>query len=243
MIDQKIIIDTIAKHLDSLESLASTIIILSVAIAWAGIQRSQQIEVFSTTFNRRHAFFVVAALYLIANMSILILFLRLGDLVGFLDKNNIVKGVTQLSTHKWILNPFAYFGNSTIAQIHSSEGFGLLISVWWLCNASLSSLMDDKKHKVANILIGLFLVIGLCSMFAIQRVFSIILESLQKSHTELYTLVLQTMNDRTVGTIIGIIVGGLIFAAVNLLQAKCLQSGAKVTAQPSASVDAKKPRH
>lgn len=243
MMDQKIIIDNIAKHLDSLESLVNAIIILSVAIAWAGIQRSQQIEVFGTTFNRRHAFFVVAALYLIANMSILILFLRLGDLVRILDKNYIVKGITQISTHKWILNPFAYFGKSTITQAYSSEGFGLLIVVWWLCNASLSSLMDDKKHKVANILIGLFLVIGLCSMFAVQRVFSIVLASLQKDHTELYTLVHQTMNERSVGSIIGIVVGGLIFAAVNILQNKWLQSDVYEHAQPNASVDVKKTRH
>ncbi len=74
-------------------------------------------------------------------------------------------------------------------------------------------------------------------MFAIQRIFGIVLAALQKNHAELYTLVLQTLDERTIGTFIGIIVGGLIFAAVNILQNKWLQSGDNMLAQPGTSAD------
>lgn len=226
--DQIILVANIGKHLDSLETLFNSVILLAIAIAWAGIQRSQIIEVLGTKFNRRYAFFVAAALYLVVNMSILVLFLRLGDLVALLDNKNLAKGITQIATHRWILNPFGYFGSSTIAQMYSSGGLGLLISIWWLCNASLSSLMDDKKNRAANILFGLFLIIGLVSMSAIHRVHAAVLSALSKTDPGLYDLVLQTSGERTIGAFLGIVVGGLIFFAVNFLQRKWLP-GIKTT--------------
>ena len=235
--DQNILVNNVAKHLDSLETLVTSIVILAVAIAWAGIQRTQTIEVMGAKFDRRHAFFVVATLYLILNLSILILFLRLGDLIGFLDDKHIVKGITQLATHRWILNPFAYFGNSTIAQVYSSEGFGLLIVVWWLCNASLSSLMDDKKNWAANFLLGLFLMIGLASIWAIHRVFRIVLTSLGQSDIGLSGLVLETLDERTIGVILGIIVGVLIFFSVNMLQVRWLRAEKPTVVQQGAPAD------
>lgn len=221
--DQAVLIDSIGKHLDALEFFVNAIILVSVAVAWAGIQRSSEIEILGTKFNRRYAFFAVAVLYLIANMTILILFLHVGDLVALLKGENAVKGISRLLTHSWVLNPFSYFGGSGIAQIYSSEGYGLLIAIWWLCNASLSTLMDDKRNKPAQVLIGLFLLIGLASMFAIQRVFYITLVTLKKSAPKLYLAVTQTTEIRMIGVFLGILVGGLIFSIVNILQDRWLK--------------------
>jgi hypothetical protein len=216
--DQEIILEALGKHLDLIEAYVNTISLLAVAAGWAGIRHLRDIEAFGTKFDRRHAFWVLAVLYLLANMAILILFLRIADLIVLLDATHLTKGVTTLETHSWVLNPFSYFGGSGIARLHSSEGYGLLIATWWLCNASLSTLMDDKRHRFAQLLLGLFLLIGLGSMSAIQRVYGVVVERLHASEPELYRGVTDVITDRSIGAVLGIVVGGVIFIVANRLQ-------------------------
>ena len=218
--DQSVLITNIAKHLDSLETIISSIIVLAIGLAWAGVSKHREIEIAGAKFSRRHAFYAASAVFLVANMSILILFLRLGDMVILLDQSNILKAFTQLSTHRWVLNPFSFFGHSDIAKIYSSEGVGLLIAVWWLCNSSLSSLMDDKGNKAASILLGIFLVIGLASIYAINRVNSELLGAMKPVSPDIYALLLEASDERMLGVVIGIVVGVLIFVSVNYIQSK-----------------------
>lgn len=208
--------------MDSIEAYVDWVILLAVVIAWAGIRRETEIEALGVKFNRRHAFFAVAALYLIANVAFLILVLRIGDLIALLDRNHTIEGITTLATHKWVLNPFSYFGKSGIARLHSGEGFGLLIATWWLCNGSLYTLMDEKKNRRATVLLVLFLGIGLTSMLAIQRVYMILLECLKSTAPNLFAEMSATSFERTVATFLGIVVGSLIFTAVNVLQYRWL---------------------
>lgn len=225
--NQDVIVEAIGKHLDTIETYVNAIVLLAVAAAWAGVRRSREIEAFGTKFDRRHAFWALAVLYLVANMTILIVFLRVGDLVLLLDPSNVVKDITKLATHSWVLNPFSYFGGSAIARFYSSEGYGLLIATWWLCNASLSTLMDDKRNRVAQFLLGLFLAIGLGSMLAINRVYGVVLGALRASAPGLYAAASSTVVDRNVGNGLGIIVGGLIFVAANRLQQRFMLTNDK----------------
>lgn len=99
---ERIIIDSILNHFNLLESSINTVLVLSLAILWAGIQRKQYIEIFGNTFNRRHAFFIVSIFYLFVNVSVLVVFLRLGDLISLLEgKQSLINGITQFSTHRW----------------------------------------------------------------------------------------------------------------------------------------------
>lgn len=218
--NQDILVDAVGKHLDMIETYVNAVALLAVAAAWAGVRRSREIEAFGTKFDRRDAFWALAVLYLIANTAILILFLRVGDLVLLIKPSHSVKAATTLATQSWVLNPFGYFGGSAVARFHSAEGYGLLIAVWWLCNASLSTLMDDKRNRAAGLLLGVFLAIGLGSMLAINRAYAVILGSLVTSAPALHAAVIETLPDRTVGTGMGILVGGLIFVATNRLQAR-----------------------
>lgn len=220
--DQDVIVEAVGKHLDTIETYVNAIVILAVAAAWAGIRRSREIEAFGTKFDRRDAFWALAVLYLVGNMAILILFLRVGDLVVLLDPPHVVKGITTLATHSWVLNPFSYFGASGVARFHSAEGYGLLIATWWLCNASLSTLMDDKRNRAAQLLLGVFLAIGLGSMLAMNRVYFVVLDSLRASAPALYAAASNTVVERGVGSALGIVVGGLIFVAANKLQVRFL---------------------
>lgn len=127
-----------------------------------------------------------------------------------------------MATHSWVLNPFSFFGTSGLARFHSAEGYGLLIATWWLCNASLSTLMDEKRNRAAPLVLGLFLAIGLGSMVAMNRVYGLALEGLRTAAPALYAAALNTSVERTVGNGLGIVVGGLIFVAANRLQVRFL---------------------
>jgi len=215
-------LEAISSHLGSVATYVDWIIVAAIGVAWAGLQRERKIEALGVTFDRRHAFYAVATLYLVANVAILILFLRVGDLFVQLDRESVAAGVTRLSVHEWVLNPFAFFGVSPVARLHAGEGYGLLIATWWLCNTSLSTLMDDKTNRGARILLALFLCTGLASMFGIQRVYAIVLFRLQEASPTLFAAVSATGLERMVACFVGIAVGGLIFTAANVVQQKWL---------------------
>jgi hypothetical protein len=220
--DQQIMLEAISSHLGSVATYVDWIILAAIAVAWAGLQRQRKIEALGITFDRRYAFYAVATVYLVANVAILILFLRIGDLLVQLDRENVVAGVTRLTVHEWVLNPFSFFGTSLVARLHAGEGYGLLIATWWLCNTSLSTLMDDKTNRGARVLLVLFLCTGLASMFGIQRVYSIVLFRLLEASPELSAAVSATALERMVASFVGIGVGGLIFTAANVLQTKSI---------------------
>lgn len=94
--DQEILILSLTKHIDSLEIIFNWAVVLSIAIAWAGIQRHQQIEALTLKFDRSHAFYAISGLYLTANIAVLILLLRLADLLALLDDNHFLKGLSIL---------------------------------------------------------------------------------------------------------------------------------------------------
>lgn len=228
--DPKIIINNIATHLNLLESLVNTVIILSLAIVWAGIKRKQHIELLGNTFDRRHAFFIVAGFYLVINISVLLIFLRTGDLILLLkDKDSLITGITQFSTHRWLLNPYSYFSTNKLTCVqfaYSSLGLGMLILVWWICTASLYSLMDDKNNVTAQILIGLFVAIGICSVFTIYRGFNNVMQvsKIFLTDTETYGLLQESMRGKIIGAAAGIISGIAFFITTYLFQKKWLKN-------------------
>jgi hypothetical protein len=218
--DQNVIINSLEKHLDFAASIFNWAIPLSIAVAWAGIQRKKEIEAWQLKFSRKHAYFAVSALFLIANLAVLIVFLRVGDLLSLLDNDNFMKGLTTVATHSWFLNPFGYFGGSFIARLHSCEGFGLLIVTWWLCYSSLSTLVDDYSNKRVMFLLIVFLFIGLASMQAIQRIYGIVLLRTATLNSDYYAALLSTAAERSVAILLSIIVGSLTFVAARRLQTR-----------------------
>ncbi len=217
--DQKAVIDAIPKHLDAMEKIVAWIILFAIAVAWAGIQRKRRLELLGVEFERTTGFYVSSVAYLMANTMILIYFLRIGDVVRLLEKDKIEEGVSKLATHSWLLNPFAFFGNGFVSEAHAAEGYGLLIAAWWLCHTSLFMLIEDKRLRVAQTLLYFFLAVGIASMFAIYRVYGIVLSQLSAYNKDaLYESIAGTATERFIGVFIGIIVGVLIFSAANYTQ-------------------------
>jgi hypothetical protein len=99
---------------------------------------------------------------------------------------------------------------------------GLLIVVWWLCHASLSTLMDDKKHRLFRVLNSIFLVIGVMAIVAIHRVGWIALAQVRATDTIFAEGIGRTLPERIIASLLGIVVGALIFGTVSVLHKRRL---------------------
>jgi hypothetical protein len=216
--DQMILIDAIGKHLDLLEKLTTWALLVSLAIGWAGLQK-KDISALGMMFSRKEAFAAASAIYLFANMIIVILFLRLGDLLMMIDDNHFTQAVTKLSSHTWIMNPYAYFGSTASALSYSCEGFGILIVLWWACHASLSTLADGLQTRRQKILVGGFLLIGLGAMLSVNRVFGIVLDRGRSAlPPQVYAAMMSTITERTSAAFLGAGIGALLFFVTLLLR-------------------------
>jgi hypothetical protein len=214
-----ILLDAITNHLNALESIYKWAVLVALAVAWAGIRRQQKIKIFDIEIERRQSFYALAALFLLANVTVLVLFIRLGELMSAVGDADFLDGFTRLSTHPWILNPFAYFGDSRWAGLVSSEGFGLLVVIWWLCFSGLHALLDDSHARYVRFLLGAFLFTGLLTMLAIHRVAWIVVDRLHNLHSRLYLDVVGTGWERLVGILLGLCVGLFVFNRTRRLQA------------------------
>jgi len=174
--DQKELADSLGKQMDTVADTVYWALLLAVVFLWAGLTEQPLIKALGLEIKRSQALYVACAFYLFANLFILIQFLRIGDLVRSIERTNLQTALTKLVTHKWIANPFAFYGTLPSSMLHGSCGFGLLVVVWWIGNTSLYALADTISSLSAILLQGLFLAIGLGSILAIRRVYSIIVE-------------------------------------------------------------------
>jgi hypothetical protein len=212
--DQKELADSLGKHLDAAAETVYWALLLAVVFLWAGMTKQDPVKALGMDIARNQAFLAACLVYVCANLFILIYFFRIGDILRRVDDEIFLVALTKLCAHKWAANPFAFFGVTPFAKIHGSCGFGLLIVVWWIGNASLYALSDHAFSRGGLLLQGLFLGIGLASMFAVQRVLPIVLKRLETVSPELLAEVKATMPYRAVLTFTGIGAGGLIASVV-----------------------------
>jgi hypothetical protein len=223
-VEQTVLADSITKHLDALLALVNYAILLALAVTWTGLQRTDELTVLGIKFSRKHAFFVVSPLYLIMNLALVILFLRIGDLLNLLDNANFSAGLTRLTVHPWLLNPFALFGSTRAARLYQAEGYGLLIVTWWLCNSSLLALTDDLKRHLFTYFVftSLFLCMGVGAMGAINRIFYIIGVRMALLNPALQGAIKAAHAQRDLESLLGIGIGVLLHMNVLRLQSRSL---------------------
>ncbi|MBR1210315.1 hypothetical protein [Bradyrhizobium sp. JYMT SZCCT0180] len=214
--DQKELGDSIAKQLDAAADTIYWALLLAIVFLWAGLTNQDPIKALGMEIARSYALFIACGLYLATNLFVMVLFLRVGDTLQLVDDLTLPLALTKLGTHKWVANPFAFFGNGQLAKIYSSGGFGLLIIVWWIGNTSLYALSNDAFSPIGLLLQGLFLAIGLASMTAVQRVLFIVMKRVELISPELHAEIGATIPYRAFLTFVGIGTGGMIAFANNM---------------------------
>src|SRR6185437_8282353 len=172
--DQATLIEALGKYMDVLEKVSYSTLFLTLGIGWAGLQ-GKDINALGMSFNRRQAFVAATVVYIFVDFLILVLFLRLGDLLTQVDAGQFNLAAAELATHTWCMNPFAFFGDDAWSALFNVAGFGLLIFLWWLCNASLMTLAGDRYTAARIGLWVLFFALGLSTVRAIIRVVQILL--------------------------------------------------------------------
>lgn len=215
-LDQKALLKSISKHLDSLAASIKWAILFSVTLWWAGLQKQDPIETLGVEVAKQHAFVLGSIAYSAVNAAVLMKLLRLADLMRLVHDESLIDAVTRLATHSWELNPFAYFGPSIFTRTHSCLGVGGLIAVWWMCNSSLYAL-KPASGLLEFLLLGVFLVIGLASLVTIQTICKRVLARTKDSQPELHSLFAATEKERSIFAFVGIFIGGAVAFVTNLV--------------------------
>ncbi|MEO1323637.1 MAG: hypothetical protein AAFV59_11585 [Pseudomonadota bacterium] len=210
--NQEVLIDAIGSQLDALQSIISAAVVLALLSAWAGISKKPTVSVFSLEVTRSEAYLLLGWTFVFVNVAATLLFLRLADLILNIAPTHIDEALTVLATHSWVFNPYALFGTSSLAVIHSCFGYGALICIWWIGFTCLAVLQGSKSEFPKSLIAIVFLGVGLASMGAIQLGFFGVLEQLEHADPALRNAAYLTVIPRTVTTFIGIIIGGLIFS-------------------------------
>ena len=219
-INQPNVIDTIKDNMDMLENMFSWAILIALTIGWAGLIKQGDIEIIGIKVKRKYAFYLVATLYLVVNIALIILFARLGELLLLLDNANFIEGLSKVTIHTWLLNPYSFFGYSILSRGFSSLGYGLLIFCWWICYTSLYLLRDGKETSTTKTLPILFLVVGLLALIIINRNYDIISLRLADINSEFYNAINATRTERTVVGLVGIGLGVSLFTFLVNMQSK-----------------------
>ncbi len=119
------------------------------------------------------------------------------------------------------MNPFAYFGGYGVTRLYNCEGFGLLIVMWWLCHASLTTLVDGSLLRQHKTLIAVFLGVGLVAMLSVERVYDIILERGSRTLPKnLFESISSTAVERRFAIFLGIAAGALLFRILQATKAR-----------------------
>jgi hypothetical protein len=207
---QSDIVELIGKHLDALADIIKWALLLALVFWWAGFEGTDSVEALGMKVPRPHALWVSVFVYIIVNVTVLVLILRVGDLLKLVDEAHLVPVLGRLALHPWPLNPFTHFGMSFVTRLHSGIGFGSLIVVWWVCNSSLYTFADQVRSPVALLLQGIFLAVGLASVQAINRVYGIVLQRTAGVDAALHSALLSSRVERLVFVFVGIGVGAFI---------------------------------
>lgn len=215
--DQAVLVDAIGDHLDSLTQIVNWTALISIAMCWAGIRREREIEAMGLKVDRKYAFYAMATVYSFANLTSFLMFLRLRHLLLLVDDKHFLEAFTTLSTYPWVLNPFSYYGSTSEAHILSSEGVGLLIVVWWLCNSSLYTLLEKQTNNTIFLLI-LFLGIGLAALVTIEQTNILIANRMSRLDLQVALDIRRLAPWRYAGNALGILAGILLYQAASRLQ-------------------------
>ena len=214
--ESDVLINAIGSHLDALQSTVNTSVGLALVAAWAGFQKEREISVFALKATRGQALHLLGLVFIFTNVTALILFLRLADLLYLVDAVEIDKAITAIATHKWVFNPFAQFTSTPLSIINSCFGYGALIVIWWIGYTCLALLNDNKRSFIFSMIGAVFLAVGLASMLAISHCFMVLAERLSDASAEIQAAAVMLFWPKQITSFLGIGLGGLVFALATL---------------------------
>lgn len=157
----------ISATLDSLDKATSWAFVALVATAISGSQGDKKIKIGEIEISSQYAGTVTFAILCGLNFQVLRLLQNLSFLfsnVGLKTENARVI----ITTHSWILNPFAQT-SGVLSPFTDNLGLALLLLLWWLgFHTGFFLHRNTKRAWIENLLTIIYLVFGLISMVLIM---------------------------------------------------------------------------
>lgn len=216
--DQNVMLSAIGSHMDSLQSIFAWGAALAAGLYWTALRGDEELEFAGLKFARRDAFHVAAVVYLAATVAVLLLLWRLLALLAMLDDGHFLEGYTTLAVHPWLLNPFAYLGESAEAEMSARWSIGVLIATWWLSITSVALLYQRRPSWRMLFVPALFYVAGLVTLVLLFKLYSLNLSRLQLLSPGVYSGLKATAGERWAAIFVGTGVGLLFFVLTLLWQ-------------------------
>lgn len=109
--DESIILEAISSHIDHLEGLTSWLIPIFVLVFIKAFRGDKTIDILSIKgIKMENATLFIDTIVSFYALSVFMVVIRLHALFRQLSEEGAVTAFTQIATHEWLVNPFAFFG-------------------------------------------------------------------------------------------------------------------------------------
>ena len=192
--DETTFLNSIEKHLDSLESSFNWSLLLVLAAMWYGLQKTeinQILDLGTLKVPVRYSSLILGLILTFFHFYITLSFFRLLNLIEMLplpiranaesdnqeDKEQFEKdfsinekAFSRLLLHKWPMNPYSFFGGSTLSMIYNSIGYFVIILSWFSGFTAIYIIAPKLSLISLSVLIFYFLAVVL-QLYSICKVY------------------------------------------------------------------------
>jgi hypothetical protein len=159
----------VEKQVDQLEIIVTTFVVTNLVVLFASAAANKDFNLFGAKLETDEAYGFVVATF----DCLLLLFFsacwKAGDVFKACSGPEADRAVVAVVTHKWLLNPFSYTGESLLSNLVCAVGSLLLTLAWWvgLCSLELLSSVTRIEGRTERILWSLYLALGALCLVAI----------------------------------------------------------------------------
>lgn len=129
-----ILIKSISGHMDALSRLMSLIFLINVVALFSVLTGRKDLVFGAVEADRKYGFMILSAINISLMAGVFIVFYRLAGLLTTLapDDEATIQGLTTLTKHPFLLNPFAYFGEQQYYLYETGRGIDFINLSSWL---------------------------------------------------------------------------------------------------------------
>jgi hypothetical protein len=194
-VDEKTILENISKHMDLLASLQNLILSTAVAAIYMACTRGNELDLKIIKVTKGNAALFLVTLFLTLMTAIFLILVRLYGLLDLLETSRIPDAFTKIATHPWLLNPFAYFGDSLFYRLISAISLLGLVVAWWMSFIATGSLRG--KYPRFEFFFGTaFFALSVVTFIAIQQVYFLLIEKMNLVNPVLAKTLVSLKNTR-----------------------------------------------
>jgi hypothetical protein len=182
--NQDLIIDSLGQHMDQIQKTTQWGGAIVLILIWSIISDNKNVPVNGLNIPINQTIYFASVFFIFIHISLTICYTRIGKLILLLDdRKNFIKGLSKLSTHTLIFNPFAFLGSKNYSHIWVDINiWGSLISLVLL---SLLAIFTGGEKPVLLFICGLFM---LPQAAVILEILDIISSKLDKKNKNLLNM-------------------------------------------------------